>query len=66
MDTLYTINETFKLLKISRAKLYQLIEKGDLKPIKLGGRTLFTESELTRFIESLKRGAAESQGDRGE
>lgn len=64
MEKIYTITETYKLLRISRAKLYQLIDKGDLKPIKLGGRTLFVESELTRFVESLKQGAAESQRGR--
>lgn len=54
MEKIYTVNETFSLLRISRAKLYKLIENGSLKPIKLDGRTLFTESELTRFIEKLK------------
>jgi excisionase family DNA binding protein len=54
MEKIYTVNETFSLLRISRAKLYKLIEDGSLKPIRLGGRTLFTESELTRFIEKLK------------
>ena len=54
MEKIYTVNETFSLLRISRAKLYTLIDDGSLKPIKLGGRRLFTESELTRFIEKLK------------
>ena len=54
MEKIYTVNETFALLRISRAKLYNLIDDGSLKPIKLGGRRLFTESELTRFIEKLK------------
>jgi excisionase family DNA binding protein len=54
MEKIYTVNETFALLRISRAKLYTLIDDGSLKPIKLGGRRLFTESELTRFIEELK------------
>jgi excisionase family DNA binding protein len=54
MEKIYTVNETFALLRISRAKLYTLIDDGSLKPIKLGGRRLFTESELTRFIEKLK------------
>ena len=54
MEKIYTVNETYALLRISRAKLYTLIDDGSLKPIKLGGRRLFTESELTRFIEKLK------------
>lgn len=47
--------ETAKHLKISRAKLYQLIEKGVLTPIKLDKRTLFPEGEITAFIETLKK-----------
>jgi excisionase family DNA binding protein len=43
-----------KALRISRTSLYSLIEKGSIKPIKIGGRTLFPETELTRFIEDLK------------
>jgi len=55
MEKLYTVIETAKHLKISRAKLYQLIEKGVLTPIKLDKRTLFPEGEITAFIETLKK-----------
>jgi len=44
-------------LKISKANLYRLIARGDITPVKLVGRTLFTESELDRFIEKLKKGS---------
>lgn len=53
MDKLYPVKEVLKILSISRTNLYSLIKDGKLKPVKLGGRTLFKESELTRFIESL-------------
>lgn len=59
MDKLYTIKETMELLKISKANLYRLMSAGKIKYVKLGGRTLFKESELERFIDSL-----ESQGAR--
>jgi hypothetical protein len=55
MDKLYTVNETKDILKISRAKLYLLIKASKVSPVKLDGKTLFTESELNRFIESLKK-----------
>lgn len=55
MDKLYTIKETSDVLRISRANLYRLITDGKLKPLKLGKRTLFEESELNRFIEDLKK-----------
>jgi excisionase family DNA binding protein len=53
MDKLYTIEETMSLLKVSRAGLYRLMSSGKLKHVKLGGRTLIKESELSRFIDSL-------------
>jgi len=45
------------ILKISKANLYRLIARGHISPVKLVGRTLFTESELDRFIEKLKKGS---------
>jgi excisionase family DNA binding protein len=53
MDKLYTIEETMNLLKVSRAGLYRLMSTGKIKHVKLGGRTLFKESELSRFIDNL-------------
>jgi excisionase family DNA binding protein len=53
MDKLYSVNDALNMLKISRAKLYLLMKDGAINPVKLGKRTLFKESELTRFIESL-------------
>jgi excisionase family DNA binding protein len=53
MDKLYPIKEVLKILSISRTNLYSLVKDGKLKAVKLGGRTLFKESELTRFIKSL-------------
>lgn len=34
---------------ISRAKLYELLKSGDLKSIKIGGRTFIPRSELERL-----------------
>jgi excisionase family DNA binding protein len=53
MDKLYNIKETVEILKISKANLYRLMADGRIKHVKLGGRTLFKESELERFIDSL-------------
>jgi predicted DNA-binding transcriptional regulator AlpA len=57
MEKLYNITEAKEALRISRASLYLLIEKGQLRPIKIGGRTLFTDHELSRFINSLQKKA---------
>jgi excisionase family DNA binding protein len=53
MDKLYNIKETMAILKISKANLYRLMADGKIKHVKLGGRTLFKESELERFIDGL-------------
>ncbi|MCI5826096.1 MAG: helix-turn-helix domain-containing protein [Arcanobacterium sp.] len=59
MPKLFTITETAQQLKISRSALYDLLKKGSLKNVKLGKRSFITESELSRFIESLEtEGAA--------
>jgi excisionase family DNA binding protein len=56
MDKLHTVKETCEILKISRGKLYLLIKDNSLTPVKIGKKTLFKESELQRFIESLNDG----------
>lgn len=53
MEKLHTVKEVCDILKVSRAKLYLLINDGSLKPVKIGKKTLFRESEIQRFIESL-------------
>jgi excisionase family DNA binding protein len=66
MENLYTIEETAKYLKISKPSLYRIMAEGKIVSIKLGGRTLFTEEELTRFVDTLKEEArVRRKADRG-
>lgn len=53
MEKLYTIPEVAKLLRISKATLYRMMRDGRIQTVKMGRKTLFRESELNRFIESL-------------
>ncbi len=55
MEKFYTVKEVLDMLRISRATLYRHIETGLIKPVKLGKRTLFTESDLNEFVERLKK-----------
>lgn len=55
MDRLYTVKETMEILKVSKANIYRLTASGKLDYVKLGGRTLFKESDLSRFIDSLTK-----------
>ena len=57
MEKLYTIKETADLLRISKATLFRLMAEGTITPFKLGKRSLFTEEEITRFINTLKKAA---------
>lgn len=43
------VQESARLLGISRARLYLHVKSGRLKPVKDGKRTLFLYSELERF-----------------
>jgi excisionase family DNA binding protein len=56
MEKLHTVKEACETLKVSRAKLYLLIKGEELKSVKIGKKTLFKESELQRFIDSLNGG----------
>lgn len=55
MEKLYTFKEVTEILRISRATLYRHIENKIIKPIKLGGKVLFAESELNNLIKKLKK-----------
>lgn len=45
-----SVNEVCQLIGISRRTVYRLIEKGDLKKIKIGSRTLINQSQLNRLL----------------
>lgn len=46
---LYTRDEAASSLSISVRYLTTLISKGQIRPRRVGGRTLFTQRELERF-----------------
>jgi len=54
MEKLYTLKETTGILKVSRATLYRLINRGLLRAVKIGKKTLFSEEELKNFIIKIK------------
>ena len=45
-----SINETSKLLGISRRTIYRLIERGELKINKIGNRTILQRSEIDKMF----------------
>jgi excisionase family DNA binding protein len=46
----FTVNDTLKLLSISRSHMYQLAIKGQLRIVKIGNRTLVPATEIERLI----------------
>ena len=49
-DALLTLKEATSYLKISRSTLYKLMEKGEIKGIKIGKVWRFQRKELDSFI----------------
>lgn len=50
----YSVSETIRILSIGRTKLYALIASGELRPIKIGRKTLISHKEIENFLERLQ------------
>lgn len=48
----YTTKEAAARLGYSLENIYRLTIKGDLKPFKMFGRSMFSDEELTRFEQN--------------
>ena len=61
---LYDISDScFILGRISKAKLYRLIQLRKIHPIKLGTRSMFTMEELERFVSEQASEGATSEAE---
>ena len=47
----YSINQALELVPISRSSLYNLINRGELRTVKLGGRRVIPTAALTELLE---------------
>lgn len=52
--------ELIQKTSLHKTKLYELINAGELQPIKLGRKTVFSEREVNQWIESQIAKAAQS------
>ncbi len=50
---LYSVRETAKLIAVSERSVYNLLERGELKSVRIGGRRLVRRDELDSFINRL-------------
>lgn len=53
MPSLLTVDEAAKVLRLSRAKTYQLISRGALRAVRIDGARRVRPSDLAAYIESL-------------
>jgi excisionase family DNA binding protein len=51
-DLRFEVTEAARILRMSRAQLYNRIQAGVLTPQKDGARTYITRAELERYVES--------------
>ena len=47
---MYTIPELSAFLKVSRATIYRLIEKGEINYRKIGGQVRFMKSDIAQYL----------------
>jgi predicted DNA-binding transcriptional regulator AlpA len=62
MKACYSVNETLHLLSIGRTSLYELVKCGELKPAKLGKKTLFYACDLAALLARMKEQRTDKKG----
>lgn len=50
---LLSINDTVRVIGLSRPTIYKLIHAGDLRAVKCGGRTMIPMESVQGFVASL-------------
>lgn len=46
-----TVNEAIQYLRLSRSNLYRMFKRGDIRPVKIGGRTLLRRVDLDAMLD---------------
>jgi excisionase family DNA binding protein len=49
-EPLLTVSEVGALLRVSRTGVYRLIDRGDLMPIRVGGRIRFSPNDVRAYL----------------
>ncbi|BBF92126.1 helix-turn-helix domain-containing protein [Blastochloris tepida] len=62
-----TVPEAAAYLRVSRSSVYNLFERGDLRPIKVGGRTLIRKADVDALLDREARTSGPwARSNRGE
>ena len=51
-NRLFTIPEALQALRIGKSSFYKLTARGEIRTLRLGGRTLVPEREIDRLISA--------------
>ena len=51
MDEIFTIPEVARYLKLSKSKVYALVQTGEIPHLKIGRNVRIRETELKQWIE---------------
>lgn len=49
---LIDIPEVMRLTSLHRTSIYEVIKRGELTPVKLGGKTVFAEAQVSQWINA--------------
>ncbi len=52
MEVLFTVKEASNLWRISKGKLYQLVENRKIQHFRIDARVLFSEQQLEQYLDS--------------
>jgi excisionase family DNA binding protein len=63
-DRLFTVAQVCDRLNVSRRTFYNLVASGELRPVKVGSRTMLRSAELTRYLDLLETIADTRPGQR--
>jgi predicted DNA-binding transcriptional regulator AlpA len=55
----YDVNETLIQLSLGRTSLYELVKRGELKPIKFGKKTLFTAPDIAELLNKRRQASSD-------
>ena len=56
----FDIGEAARILRMSRASLYNRVQEGSIRLQKDGGRSYITRTELERYVEACNRRAGQA------
>jgi excisionase family DNA binding protein len=58
----YSLRETIEVLSLSRSSVYELVKCGELKPVKVGAKSLFLATDIAAFLSRLQERADAQNG----